>query len=77
MNASFSGFAALPSGATDGEAPHWSHVLGVDRGAWMSEIVHRHRELVKRYHPDNAETGDADRFRAIQAAYTQAKADRI
>src|SRR5690349_19149741 len=34
------------------------------------ETVHRvYRLLAPRYHPDNKETGDEDRFRAITEAY--------
>jgi curved DNA-binding protein CbpA len=35
------------------------------------ETVHRvYRMLAQRFHPDNRETGDADRFRQVHEAYT-------
>jgi curved DNA-binding protein CbpA len=35
-----------------------------------SEMIHRiYRLLAQRFHPDNQETGDADRFRIINEAY--------
>lgn len=35
------------------------------------ETIHRvYRLLAQRFHPDNQETGSADRFRALQEAYT-------
>ena len=35
------------------------------------ETIHRvYRLLAQRFHPDNQETGDPDRFRLIREAYT-------
>ncbi|HOP39990.1 MAG TPA: J domain-containing protein [Geobacteraceae bacterium] len=45
------------------------HVFGLGDRATLKEIRTRHRELVKRYHPD-AGGGDCDeRIRRINAAY--------
>jgi molecular chaperone DnaJ len=45
-------------------------VLGVERGADLSQIKHAYRSAIKRYHPDRFGTGtDPDKFRAAQEAY--------
>ena len=45
-------------------------VLGVERGADLSQIKHAYRCASKRYHPDRFGTGTApDKFRAVQEAY--------
>lgn len=35
----------------------------------LRQIKNRHRELVKRYHPDGGEVNDPELIRAINAAY--------
>jgi curved DNA-binding protein CbpA len=42
--------------------------LGVPRGATEAQVKAAHRRLAKRFHPD-AQTGDRQRFLAVQAAY--------
>lgn len=49
-------------------------VFGLDDGATMAEIKQRHRELVKRHHPDGDEGGhataqDQQLIRRINAAH--------
>jgi len=45
-------------------------VLGVERGADLSQIKHAYRSAIKRYHPDRFGAGtDPDKFRAAQEAY--------
>jgi molecular chaperone DnaJ len=45
-------------------------VLGVERGADMSQIKHAYRSAIKRYHPDRFGTGtDPDKFMAAHEAY--------
>ncbi|RII27282.1 MAG: molecular chaperone DnaJ [Geobacter sp.] len=44
-------------------------VLGLPRRATLRMIKSRHRELVRRYHPDSGEGSDPERIRAINAAY--------
>ncbi len=44
-------------------------VLGLGDRATLREIKARHRELVKRFHPDTEEQSDPERIRAINAAY--------
>ena len=44
-------------------------VLGLKKGATKEEIKSAYRRLAKKYHPDNHETGDAEKFKEIQEAY--------
>ena len=44
-------------------------VLGIKKGASKDEIKSAYRKLAKKYHPDNHETGDAEKFKEIQEAY--------
>lgn len=44
-------------------------ILGLGQHATLREIKTRHRELVKRYHPDVAETNDSEKIRQVNAAY--------
>lgn len=45
-------------------------VLGVEKSASQDDIKHAFRTLAKKYHPDNKETGDANKFKEITEAYT-------
>lgn len=51
-------------------------ILAVAEGAEHDEINRKYRWLVKKYHPDNFETGDAEKFILITGAYTLLKAYR-
>ena len=44
-------------------------VLGIKKGASKDEIKSAYRKLAKKYHPDNHETGNADKFKEVQEAY--------
>jgi len=45
-------------------------LLGVERGADLSQIKHAYRNAIKRYHPDRFGAGtDADKFMAAREAY--------
>ena len=43
--------------------------LGIKKGASKDEIKSAYRKLAKKYHPDNHETGNADKFKEVQEAY--------
>lgn len=71
MERAFSGFAALP--APGQVTAPWRSVLCVTPGEQRHEVVKQsYRVLRSRYHPDTQLTGNADLFRAVQAAYKQA-----
>ncbi len=44
-------------------------VLGLGERATLKDIKARHRELVKRHHPDTGSSGDAETIRKVNAAY--------
>ena len=44
-------------------------VLGIKKGASKDEIKSAYRKLAKKYHPDNHETGNAEKFKEVQEAY--------
>lgn len=44
-------------------------VLGLGERASLKEIKSRHRELVKRHHPDNATVSDNETIREVNAAF--------
>ena len=43
--------------------------LGVNKKASKDEIKSAYRKLAKKYHPDNHETGNAEKFKEVQEAY--------
>ena len=45
------------------------HVLNLRERATLKEIKARHRELVKRYHPDTGNEQDQENIRKVNAAY--------
>jgi curved DNA-binding protein CbpA len=44
-------------------------IFGLAERATVREIKARHRDLVKRFHPDRGEKHDPERIRMINAAY--------
>jgi|APTNR8051073442_1049403.scaffolds.fasta_scaffold00075_93 hypothetical protein len=66
----FTGFRALPPN-TEAAARDWQTVLGYVAGDDYEQVRTKYRALVKRYHPDNAATGDAAEFRRVQAAWDE------
>lgn len=64
----FRGYTALPAvGQTGGDNP-WQ-ILGLTINASEDQLLDAYRLLAKKFHPDNPETGDTDRFRRIKDAY--------
>ena len=45
-------------------------VLGVNKSATQDEIKKAYRQLAKKYHPDNKETGDAEKFKECSEAFS-------
>ena len=45
-------------------------VLGVSKTATQDEIKSAYRKLAKKYHPDNKETGDAEKFKEATEAFS-------
>ncbi len=44
-------------------------VLGLEERATLKEIRSRHKDLVKRYHPDTGNSKDPEMIRKVNAAY--------
>ncbi|NTV50177.1 MAG: J domain-containing protein [Geobacteraceae bacterium] len=44
-------------------------ILGLYDRVTMKQVKSRHRELVKRYHPDSGETAGGEQIQLINAAY--------
>lgn len=44
-------------------------IMGLREKASLAEIKARHKELVKRYHPDKGNTEDSETIRQVNAAY--------
>jgi curved DNA-binding protein CbpA len=55
---------------TDDRAADYYEILQVSSSAEPETIQRVFRMLAQRYHPDNADTGDEQRFREIQEAYS-------
>jgi len=45
-------------------------VLGVENNASKKDIKKAYRAMSKKYHPDNSDTGDIDKFKNISVAYS-------
>lgn len=65
------GPAPAPAGSAAQEAKDLSlyELLQVDRNAHSTIIRYAYRYLAAMYHPDNSETGDAEKFRIITDAW--------
>ena len=67
IDQAFRGYMALPGiGQSSGDSP-WT-ILGVAINATEDQIKDAYRKLAKKFHPDNAETGNAVLFSRIQSA---------
>lgn len=45
-------------------------ILGINKSASQDEIKKAYRQAAKKYHPDNKETGDAEKFKEASEAYS-------
>lgn len=52
------------------EKRDYYEVLGVNKTASQDEIKKAYRQLAHKYHPDNKETGDAEKFKEASEAYS-------
>jgi len=46
-------------------------ILGLDPNCIPSDIIYTYRQLAKKYHPDNRETGNEAIFKKVTAAYEE------
>jgi len=44
-------------------------ILGLDPSCIPSDIIYTYRQLARKYHPDNRETGNEALFKKVTAAY--------
>jgi len=52
------------------ENKDYYETLGVDKNASDDDIKSAYRKLAKKYHPDNKETGNAEKFKTCTEAYS-------
>lgn len=71
MDRAFTGFKALPE-TTGGIAISWWNILEVPADADEYSIKSAYQRLAKKYHPDNQETGNGEKFIQVKSAYDQA-----
>jgi hypothetical protein len=72
VEATLSGFAALPAEASPNAGPRaWHEVLQVSSDADPSVIRAAYRNLAAKYHPDNASTGNQEKFLEVSRAFKE------
>lgn len=73
MDRAFTGYAALPANAGKPTAPRaWYEVLQLSPDADQDIIKAAYRKLASKYHPDNHETADEQKFLEVQQAFKEA-----
>lgn len=73
VNATFQGFAALPANVivTPYTARAWHEVLGVNSNAPANVVKGARDALLRQYHTDNPETGDANKLDEVMKAWNE------
>lgn len=71
LKRAFQGFKALPESSLPFKM--WYDILGVNPNSNYEAITSTYKLLIKKYHPDNPETGSRERFDEIQSAYSYYK----
>jgi hypothetical protein len=71
LDRAFTGFKALPE-QTGAAHVSWSSILEIPEDANADMIRTSYRKLSAKFHPDNIETGNAEKFIQVQPAYKQA-----
>jgi len=72
LEQAFGGYKALPA---MGASKPWFEILGVKEDAPLIQIEAKRMELLRRHHPDVG--GDANQAAEINAAYDQARRERM
>lgn len=67
LKRAFTGFKALSQNVEENLS--WFEILGCSEYADEEEIKSAYRKAAKKYHPDNSETGSAEKFKRIKTAY--------
>lgn len=70
VSKAFEGFTALPQHAGPSVGNWWT-VLDVHETCPPHLVKLQYKDLIKKYHPDNPNTGDNDKFFLVQQAYDQ------
>lgn len=70
INKAFTGFTALPQFAGE-SVGNWWNILDVEETTPPHLIKLQYKRLVRMYHPDNKNTGNAEMFMKFQNAYNE------
>lgn len=73
VRATFTGFLALPAPARKA----WHEVLECQPNATRDVVVHSHRRLASKYHPDKAEANQGDEFTRRMAEINTARDEAL
>lgn len=71
LSRAFNGFKALPESSLP--IRQWYDILGVNQNSNYAAITSTYKSLIKKYHPDNPETGNRQKFDDVQSAYSYYK----
>lgn len=66
----FTGFKAIPEKVADTDTSWWT-ILETQANADYKTVRDQYRKLAGKYHPDNRETGSAEKFIQVQKAFEQ------